>query len=63
MKINEDSQTRDYTIVYIQFQGQTLPFSTCNRDIFESLLPTPFPQVGDNLSEEEDSESEQELIV
>ena len=24
---------------------------------------TPFPQVGDNLSEEEDSESEQELIV
>ena len=63
MKIDEDSQTRDYTIVYIQFQGQTPPFSTRNRDIFESLLPTPFPQVGDIISEEEDSESEQELIV
>ena len=45
MKIDEDSQVRDYTIVYIQFQGQTPPFSTRNRDIFESLLPTPFPQV------------------
>ena len=33
------------------------PFSTHNRDIFERLLPTPFPQVGDILSEEEDSES------
>ena len=63
MKIDEDSQARDYTIVYIRFQGQTTPFSTCNRDIFERLLPTPFPQVRDNLSEEEDSESEQELIV
>ena len=63
VKIDEDSQTRDYTIVYIRFQGQTPPFSTCNQDIFESLLPTPFPQVGDILSEEEDSESEQELIV
>ena len=31
--------------------------------IFERLLPTPFPQVGDILSEEEDSESEQELIA
>ena len=38
-------------------------FSTRSRDIFESLLPTPFPQVGDILSEEEDSESKQELIV
>ena len=45
VKIDEDSQARDYTIVYIQFQGQTPPFSTRNRDIFESLLPTPFPQV------------------
>ena len=63
VKIDKDSQTQDYTIVYIRFQGQTPPFSTHNRDIFESLLPTPFPQVGDNLSEEEDSESEQELIV
>ena len=45
VKIDEDSQTQDYTIVYIQFQGQTPPFSTCNQDIFESLLPTPFPQV------------------
>ena len=26
-------------------------------------LPTPFPQVGDILTEEEDSESEQELIA
>ena len=30
MKIDKDSQTRDYTIIYIQFQGQTPPFSTCN---------------------------------
>ena len=51
VKIDKDSQTRDYTIVYIQFQGQTPPFSTRNQDIFESLLPTPFPQVGDILSE------------
>ena len=63
MKIDEDSQTRDYPIVYIRFQGQTPFFSTRNQDIFESLLPTPFPQVGDILSEEEDSESEQVLIV
>ena len=63
VKIDEDSQTQDYTIVYIKFQGQTPPFSTHNRDIFERLLPTPFPQVGDILSEEEDSESEQELIA
>ena len=45
MKIDKDSQAWDYTIVYIQFQGQTPPFSTRNRDIFEILLPTPFPQV------------------
>ena len=63
MKIDKDSQTQDYTIVYIRFQCQTPPFSTRNQDIFESLPPTPFPQVGDILSEEEDSESEQELIV
>ena len=63
VKIDEDSLTKDYTIIYIRFQGQTPPFSTHNRDIFERLLPTPFPQVGDILSEEEDSESEQELIV
>ena len=63
MKIDKDSQTQDYTIVYIRFQGQTPPFYTRNQDIFESLLPTPFPQVGDILSEEEDSESEQEPIV
>ena len=30
-------------------------FSTHNRDIFERVLPTPFPQVGDILSEEEDN--------
>ena len=63
VKIDEDSQTQDYTIIYIRFQGQTPPFSTHNRDIFERLLPTPFPQVGDILSEEEDSESEQDLIA
>ena len=63
VKIDEDSQTRDYTIIYVRFQGQTPPFSTHNQDIFERLLPTPFPQVGDILSEEEDSESEQELIA
>ena len=45
VKIDEDSQTQDYTIVYIRFQGQTPPFSTHNQDIFERLLPTPFPQV------------------
>ena len=47
VKIDEDSQTRDYTIINIRFQGQTPPFSTHNQDIFESLFPTPFPQVGD----------------
>ena len=30
VKIDEDSQTRDYTIDYIQFEGQTPPFSTHN---------------------------------
>ena len=45
VKIDEDSQAQDYTIVNIRFQGQTPPFSTRNRDIFESLLPAPFPQV------------------
>ena len=55
LKIDEDSQTQDYTIIYIKFQGQTPPFSTHNRDIFERVLPTPFPQVGDILSEEEDN--------
>ena len=30
VKVDEDSQTQDYTIVYIRFQGQTPPFSTCN---------------------------------
>ena len=63
VKIDKDSQTQDYTIIYIRFQGQTPPFSTHNRDIFERLFYTPFPQVGDILSEEEDSESEQELIA
>ena len=63
VKIDEDSQTQDYTIIYIRFQGQTPPFSTHDRDIFDRLLPTPFPQVGDFLSEGEDSESEQELIA
>ena len=63
VKIDEDSQTQDYTIINIKFQGQTPPFSTHNQDIFERLLPTPFPQVGDILTEEEDSESEQELIA
>ena len=63
VKIDKDSQTRDYTIIYIRFQGQTPSFSTHNQDIFERLLPTPFPQVGDILSEEEDSESKQELIT
>ena len=62
VKIDEDSQTHDYTIIYIRFQGQTPPFSTHNRDMFDRLLPTPFPQVRDILSEEKDSESEQELI-
>ena len=63
LKIDKDSQTWDYTIVYIKFRGQTPPFNTHNRDIFERLLPRPFPQVGDLLSEEEDSESEEELIA
>ena len=63
VKIDEDSQTQEYTIVYIKFQGQTPPFSTHNQDNFERLLSTPFPQVGDILTEEEDSESEQELIA
>ena len=63
VKINEDSQTRDYTIIYIKFQGQTPPFTTHNQDIFERVLPRPFLEVGDTLSEVEDSESEQELIA
>ena len=52
VKIDEDSQIQDYTIIYIKFQGQTPPFSTHNRDSFERLRPTPFPQVGDILTEE-----------
>ena len=63
VKIDEDSLTRDYTIVYIKFQGQTPPFTAHNQDSFDRVLPRPFPQVGDILSEEEDSESEQELIA
>ena len=63
VKIDEDSQTRDYTIIYIKFQGQTPPFTTLNQEIFDRVLPRPFPQVGDILSEEEDSESEPELIA
>ena len=63
VKIDEDSQTQDYTIVYIKFQGQTPPFTTLNQDIFDRVLPSLFPQVGDILSEEEDSESKQELIA
>ena len=63
VKIDKDSKTQDYTIFYIKFQGQTPPFSTHNQDIFERLLPTPFPQVGVILTEEEVSESEQELIA
>ena len=63
VKIDEDSQTQDYTIIYIKFQGQTPPFSNHNRVIFERLLLTPFPQVRDFLTEEEDSESDQELIA
>ena len=63
VKIDEDSQTQDYTIIYIKFQGQTPPISNHNPEIFERLLPTPFPQVGDILTEEEDSESEKELIA
>ena len=42
---------------------QTPPFTTLNQDIFDRVLPRPFPQVGDILSEEEDSESEPELIA
>ena len=30
VKIDKDSQTQDYTIIYIRFQGQTPPFSTHN---------------------------------
>ena len=62
MKIDKDSQTQDYPIIYIRFQGQTPPFSTHNQDTFERLLPTPFPQAEEIVSEGEDSESEQELI-
>ena len=51
VKIDEDSQTRDYTIIYIKFQGQTPLFTTLNQDIFDRVLPRPFPQVGDILSE------------
>ena len=45
VKIDEDSQTQDYTIIYVKFQGQPPSFSTHNQDIFERLLPTPIPQV------------------
>ena len=30
VKIDKHSQTQDYTIIYIRFQGQTPPFSTHN---------------------------------
>ena len=54
VKIDEDSQTQDYTIIYIKLQGQTPPLSTHNQDIFEWVLSTTFPQVEDILSEKED---------
>ena len=41
VKIDKDSQTQDYTIIYIRFLGQPPPFSTHNQDIFERLLPQP----------------------
>ena len=59
MKIPRPRTTPSFT----SDSAQTPPFSTHNRDIFERLLPTAFPQVGDILSEEEDSETEQELIA
>ena len=55
VKVDEDSQTREYTIVYIKFKGQTPPFTAHNQDSFDRVLPRPFPQVGDILSEEEDN--------
>ena len=37
VKIDKDSHTRDYTIIYIKFQGQTPPFTTLNQDIFDRV--------------------------
>ena len=39
MKIDEDSQARDYTIIYIQFQGQPSPLAT------ETSLKAYFPHL------------------
>ena len=45
-------------------QGPPTPTQATNQfRTSSSTLPTPFPQVGDILTEEEDSESEQELIA
>ena len=41
VKIDEDSKTQDYTIIYIRFQCQTPPFSTHNRDILKGCFPHP----------------------
>ena len=30
VKIDEDSETQDFTVIYIRFQGQTPPFSTAS---------------------------------
>ena len=41
VKIDEDSQTQDYTIIYIKFQGQTPPFSITTKTSLKGCFPHP----------------------
>ena len=42
VKIDEDSQTQDYTIIYIKFQGQTPPSPLTTETPLKECFPHPF---------------------
>ena len=41
VKIDEDSQTQDYTIIYIKFQGQTPPSPLTTKTSLKGCFPHP----------------------
>ena len=41
VKIDEDSQTQDYTIIYIRFQGQTPPSPLTTKSSLKGCFPHP----------------------
>ena len=41
VKIDEDSQTQDYTIIYIKFQGQTPPSPLITKTSLKGCFPHP----------------------